>query len=129
MEASKRIVQVAYGAGTIIAAVLFARVYASLFGLVGARDPQLLGKDFTLTTLMAGATALGLLLFTWRHDRVRPLAHEVADELVKVTWPTWDETKNNARVTILVSVIVALILGVFDLVFGNLTNYILGGST
>ena len=129
MEASKRIVQVAYGAGAIICAVLFARVYASLFGLAAARDPQLLGKDFTLTTLLAGATALGLLLWTWRHERIRPMAHEVAEELVKVTWPTWDETKSNTRITIMVSVIVAIILGVFDLVFGTLTNYILGGST
>ena len=57
------------------------------------------------------------------------MAHEVAEELVKVTWPTWDETKSNTRITIMVSVIVAIILGVFDLVFGTLTNYILGGST
>lgn len=128
METSKRIVQFAYGAGTFVAAVLASRMYASLFGVFGARDPQILGKDFTLTTLLAGATAVALLLWTWRHERLRPLAHEVADELVKVTWPTWSETKTNARVTVAVSVVVAMILGIFDWVFGNLTNFILGGG-
>lgn len=128
MDTSKRIVQFAYGAGTFLAAVLFSRLYGSIFGLVGARDPQLLGKDFTLTTLLAGVSAVVLLLWTWRHARIRPLAHEVADELVKVTWPTWDETKTNGRITVAVSIVVALILGVFDWVFGGLTNYILGGT-
>lgn len=128
MDTSKRIVQFAYGAGTFLAALLFSRMYGSLFGLFGARDPQILGKDFTLTTLLAGATAVVLLLWTWRHARLRPLAHEVAEELTRVTWPTWNETKNNARVTVAVSVVVALILGVFDWVFGNLTNFILGGA-
>ena len=129
MESSKRIVQGAYAAGTLIIWLLTVRIYASLFAVAGVHDPQLLGKDFTLSTLLAAATAVGTLLWTWRHERVRPLAHEVAEELVKVTWPTWDETKTNARVTIIVSVVVAVILGVFDLVFGNLTNMILGGST
>lgn len=128
MDTSKRIVQFAYGAGTFLAAVLLSRLYGSIFGLVGVRDPQLLGKDFTLTTLLAGVSAVVLLLWTWRHERIRPLAHEVADELVKVTWPTWDETKTNGRITVAVSIVVALILGVFDWVFGGLTNYILGGT-
>ena len=128
MDTSKRIVQFAYGAGTFVTAVLLSHLLGSIFGLVGARDPQLLGKDFTLTTLLAGATAVALLLWTWRHERIRPLAHEVAEDLVKVTWPTWDETKTNGRVTVAVSIAVALILGVFDWVFGGLTNYILGGT-
>jgi len=45
-----------------------------------------------------------------------------------VTWPTWDETKSNGRITVAVSVVVALILGVFDWFFGGLTTYILGGA-
>jgi preprotein translocase subunit SecE len=128
MDTSKRIVQFAYGAGTFLVALFASRLYGSIFGLVGARDPQILGKDFTLTTLLAAATAIGALLWTWRHERIRPLAQEVADELTKVTWPTWEETKTNGRVTVAVSVVVALILGVFDWFFGGLTNYILGGA-
>lgn len=129
MEISKRIVQVVYGVGSLLVWVLTARLLASVFGIIGVRDPHILGKDFTATTLIAAVTALGVLLWTWRHGRLRPLAEEVADELTKVTWPTWDETKSNMRVTILVSVVVSLILGFFDLVFGNLTNLILGGTT
>jgi preprotein translocase subunit SecE len=34
----------------------------------------------------------------------------------------------NAWTTVVVSVLVAIILGVMDMVFGNLTNFILGGA-
>ena len=61
-------------------------------------------------------------------ERLKLYVIESYNELIhKVTWPTWDETKSNSKMTIVVTMIVAVILWVFDQVFGNLTNLILGG--
>jgi preprotein translocase subunit SecE len=129
MEASKRIVNIAFTAGTFLAWWIFAHVFEAVFGALGIRDAGLLGRRFTTTTLLGAAAAVALLFWAWRHPRVRPLAHEAADELTKVTWPSWKEVKTNTRITVVVAIVVAVILWVFDLVFGNLTNLILGGTT
>ncbi len=127
MDASKRIVNIFFAAATLLAWVIFARVFAAVFALANQRDAHILGKQFTTSTLLAAGTALALLFWAARHPKLRPLGHEVADELLKVTWPTWEETRNNAKVTVAVTVIVACILWVFDQVFGNLTSALLGG--
>lgn len=127
MDASKRIVNLFYAGSTLIAWAIFAKSFGLIFGLAGMRNAHLLGKDFTTTTLLGAVAALAALFWAWRSSQVRPYINEVADELVKVTWPTWEETKNNSKMTIVVTAIVALILWVFDQVFGNLTSLILGG--
>jgi len=127
MDASKRMVNLFYAGSTLIAWVIFAKSFGLIFGVLGMRNAHLLGKDFTTTTLLGAAAAIALLFWGWRSVQVRPVINEVADELVKVTWPTWEETKNNSRMTIIVTIIISIILWVFDQVFGNLTNLILGG--
>ncbi|MCA9526940.1 MAG: preprotein translocase subunit SecE [Myxococcales bacterium] len=127
MDASKRLVNLFFAASTLIAWFIFAKLLASVFVMVGMRDHHLLGKQFTSSTLIGALAAVAALMWTWRHVRFRPLVNEVADELVKVTWPSWEETRNQTRITIVVSIVVALILWVFDQVFGNLTALILGG--
>lgn len=127
MEASRRLLNLTYALGALLAYVLFSKLYATVFASVGLRDAQLLGKAFTTSTLLAAVTALTLLFWLWRHARFRPLVQESADELTHVTWPTWEETKSNTRVVIVVSIVAAIILWVFDQVFGALTNLLLGG--
>jgi preprotein translocase subunit SecE len=129
MDASKRIVNVTFAAGTFLAWWLFNHIFEGTFELLGIHDDHLLGKRFTVTTLLGLGAAVALLFWAWRHERVRPLSYEVADELTKVTWPSWKEVKTNTRITVVVTIVVAVILWVFDLVFGNLTNLILGGTT
>lgn len=129
MEASKRIVNATFVAGFFLARWLFSHVCEGVFGLLGIHDDHLLGKYFTTTTLVGLVMAVALLFWAWRHERIRPVSFEVADELTKVTWPSWKEIKTNTRITVVVTIVVAVVLWVFDLVFGNLTNLILGGST
>jgi preprotein translocase subunit SecE len=62
----------------------------------------------------------------YRHDRIYTLANEVASELKKVTWPTPKEVRAATIVVLVMSVIAAIILGVFDLVWSNLTELVYG---
>ena len=49
---------------------------------------------------------------------------EVRQELSKVTWPSWNETKLATIVVIVTTLIIALVLGVLDLVWGALSSLI-----
>lgn len=127
MDASKRLVNLFYAGSTLLGVLVFSKLTAAIFATAGMRDHHLLGKQFTTSTLVGAVVALVMLFWAWRHARIRPGLNEVADELVKVVWPDWEETRNHTKVTIVVTAVIALILWVFDQIFGNLTSMILGG--
>jgi preprotein translocase subunit SecE len=71
-----------------------------------------------------GAVVAGVVLY--RNDRVYHLANEVSAELKKVTWPTAKEVRTATLVVIVMAIISALILGLFDFVWSNLTELVYG---
>jgi preprotein translocase subunit SecE len=82
-------------------------------------------SELVLNLLGAGITIVtGVWLY--RNDRIHTLANEVAAELKKVTWPTAKEVRAATIVVIVMAIISALILGLFDLVWSNLTELIYG---
>lgn len=77
-------------------------------------------------SLLSGAVAMITGIALYRHDRVYTLANEVAGELKKVTWPTAKEVRTATIVVLVMSIISAIILGVFDFVWSNLTELVYG---
>jgi preprotein translocase subunit SecE len=63
----------------------------------------------------------------YRNDRFYTLANEVSGELKKVTWPTAKEVRSATIVVIVMAIISAIILGLFDLVWSQLTDMVYGG--
>ena len=72
-----------------------------------------------------GAAVAGIVLY--RNDRIYHLANEVSSELKKVTWPTAKEVRTATLTVIVMAIISALILGLFDLVWTNVTELVYGG--
>jgi preprotein translocase subunit SecE len=77
-------------------------------------------------TVIAGAFALTLAIWLYRSDRIYTLANEVSVELSKVTWPTPKEVRAAAIVVIIMAIIAATILGLFDFVWSSLTEVVYG---
>src|SRR5512142_3289652 len=70
------------------------------------------------------ATTVGVVMY--RSDKYYHLANEVASELKKVTWPTAKEVRSATFVVIIMAIVSALILGLFDFVWSNLTELVYG---
>jgi preprotein translocase SecE subunit len=112
----------------LVAIIIFSKTLSLLFGVFNVNDLQLVDRLLAVSDLFGAGVGLGLTFYLYRHSQFGPLVTEVTDETSKVTWPTWDETKSNTVVTVIVTVIIAAILWGFDQVFGRLTNYLLGGG-
>ncbi|MEM6958459.1 MAG: preprotein translocase subunit SecE [Myxococcota bacterium] len=98
---------------------LFVDVAAFVAEKMNTADP-----DPNYLTLGA-ATAAGLIaLVLYRNPGVNRFSRDVAYELEHVTWPTKDETWSNTVVVVIVSIIAAVILGVFDAVWSAVTDLI-----
>jgi len=91
-----------------------------LWGYVGTPP-----SEFKIS-LASGAIAVIAGIALYRNDRVFTLANEVAGELKKVTWPSAKEVRTATMVVVVMSIISALILGLFDLVWTNLTELVYG---
>ena len=63
-------------------------------------------------------------VIAYRSKRVHTFVVEVCVELSKVTWPTRKETWSQTIVVIIVSIIAAIILGLFDAAWSTITDLI-----
>ncbi|MCP4601434.1 MAG: preprotein translocase subunit SecE [Proteobacteria bacterium] len=77
-----------------------------------------------MAVVVGGAGAAGLTVYLWRHPKVNRLALEIVTELSKVTWPTRKELSASTVVVIILSIIAALILGLFDFFWAWATDLI-----
>jgi preprotein translocase subunit SecE len=82
-------------------------------------------SDFKIT-LFAALTTVIVGTVMYRNDRIYGLANEVASELKKVTWPTAKEVRSATLVVIVMAIVSAVILGLFDLAWSNLTELVYG---
>jgi preprotein translocase subunit SecE len=82
-------------------------------------------SEFTLSLFAAVVAGIaGIVMY--RSDKYYYLANEVASELKKVTWPTAKEIRTATMVVIVMAIISAVILGLFDFVWSNLTELVYG---
>ena len=108
--------------GYIVGVVAVAYVMGHVIELVWTQFAE---PEPLLVQLSAVAVGIGTAVVCYRHPKVRPLANEVAEELVnKVTWPTREETKAATIVVIITSLVAAAILGLMDFFWSWMTDLI-----
>jgi len=122
-----RYVNIAFVAAGLLAWVVMADVYVALFEwFAPTKNVDLLGSDFMTSDLMGLITGIIVTTVLWTHKGIRKWGTDVATELSHVTWPGFEETRQSTFVVIVVSIIVSLILGLFDYVWAWLTKFIYG---
>ncbi|MBW2192118.1 MAG: preprotein translocase subunit SecE [Deltaproteobacteria bacterium] len=72
----------------------------------------------------AGLVAFIVAVVTYRSKKIHTFVVEVCVELSKVTWPSRKETRSQTIVVLIVSVIAAVILGVYDAIWSHITDLI-----
>lgn len=124
MQGIKRYIIFSFIALTFLVWVTLSKLLGSAAYLADLPDPAVLGNQFTLTTLISLALAIGVGFYAYMRRDVQTFAHDVVEELMKVAWPDWKSTRSATVVVIVTTVIVASLLGVFDLVWAELTGII-----
>jgi preprotein translocase subunit SecE len=77
-------------------------------------------------SLFAAGFAIVTSIVAYRNDRFYHLTNEVASELKKVTWPTAKEVRGATTTVIVMAIVSAVILGLFDFAWSNLTELVYG---
>ena len=75
---------------------------------------------FSISLLVGGGTAF----YFWRQENTRQLAQETVGELSRVTWPTRPELGAATVVVIVTSIVMSIVLGLFDFLWSWVTTII-----
>lgn len=118
-----RYVNLSFVAIGLILYIILSGLFSALIELFGSSaNAQVLGSNFRIGHLLALVVAVAVAVQLRRSEKVHTWALEVGNELSKVTWPTWKETKKATWVVIITTLIIAAILGLLDWVFGNVSR-------
>ncbi|AGC44839.1 preprotein translocase subunit SecE [Myxococcus stipitatus] len=111
----KRLVVIFYLLAAIVLALFLERVFGMLWASFGWPDGVLIeGSDWKVSTLVGYVSAVGLALLGYFHPKTHTLSLEVASELMKVSWPTWPETRTSTMAVVVASLVAAVLLFCID---------------
>ncbi len=111
----KRLVVVAYLVLGVIVAMFLGQIFDSVLAQLGASNPRVIeGLDFKMGDILTGVGTIGLGFWAWTHPRSHTWSMEVANELMRVTWPSWEETRISTLAVVAASLIAGVLLFFID---------------
>ena len=121
---NQRIVNFSYFVATLLMFYVLGKLLYQFWGHFGWRDTYLIGEmgyPWVISAVVTGITLFVVL----RSEKVTPFLLEVVAELREVTWPTRQEVISHTRVVIVTVVVIAVILGAFDVLWAKLSKFLL----
>lgn len=112
----KRFVVISYLLLGLVLAFFFANIMTRLFVELGVTQKQLVaGIELSSPPYLVGfLLAVGAGVYCWTNPRIHALSLEVATELKRVTWPSWEETRVSTLAVVFASLVASVVLAAID---------------
>ncbi len=122
----KRLVVIFYLVAGLIFALFMEHVLGLIWAQFGLPDPEFIeGLQWRATTILGVLVAVATGVGCYLHPRIRQLSMEVATELMRVTWPSWAETRVSTIAVVIASLSAAVILfGIDTLAYKIMVNWL-----
>jgi preprotein translocase subunit SecE len=121
VEQPKRYVAIFYVLAAVALAKFFEKISALIFSYARFNDATVLVEGWTVSTVIGFVVAAALAVVVWRIPRTQTVSLEIALELKRVTWPSLRETRASTVAVVVASFIAAIVLGIFDFIWGRLS--------
>lgn len=107
----RRLVVISYLVFGVIIALFLSHVLQLILVRFNIGNAQLIeGVEIGVTDLAGVVLAVGLAAYAWTNATIKSLSLEVASELMRVTWPSWEETRVSTFAVVVASLVAAVIL-------------------
>lgn len=108
----QRLIVISYLVFGIVLALFFGHMFELALAALGVKNAQIVEglAELKLANLLGFGLAGALAAWAWTNPRVKALSNEVAEELMRVTWPSWDETRASTIAVVIASLVAAVIL-------------------
>ncbi|XXF75501.1 preprotein translocase subunit SecE [Myxococcaceae bacterium GXIMD 01537] len=117
----KRLVVIFFLIAGIILALFLDHVFGLLWARFGWADTELIeGLGWRVSSVVGFVVSAAILIGAYIHPTSHAVSIDVASELMKVTWPSWQETRTSTMAVVVASVVAAIILFGIDTLAYNL---------
>jgi len=107
----KRLVVISYLVFGFIIVLFLDHLLEMVLARVGVSNAVLIeGPDWRISTLASAVVTVGGFTYAWFNPKAKNLSIEVATELMRVTWPSWEETRISTFAVVIASIVAAVIL-------------------
>ncbi len=111
----KRLVVISYLVFGFIIILFLDHLIEQVLARMGVNNLVLIeGPDWRISTLVSAVVTIGGGFYAWFNPKARNLSTEVATELMRVTWPSWEETRLSTAAVVIASLVAAVILFSID---------------
>ena len=123
---NSRLVVIGYVVLGLATGLFLEHVLVAVFGGFAPTQPltRPLAGDWTVATLIGLGLAAIAALILWKKPKTHDTSLEIAAELRKVSWPNMAETRAATIAVIIASIVSAVLLGLFDVLWQFLTDKI-----
>ena len=121
-----RLIAIGYVVLALSAGLFLEHVLLLVFGAFGPTQPltRPLVGEWTWSTVLGLGICAAVAIYLWMNKRTHEVSVEIASELRKVSWPSVAETRAATIAVIVASIISAVLLGLFDVLWQFLTDKI-----
>ncbi len=123
----RRVLGFAWLALAMLTWLVLADFFQWSFATFDIPNQRYLGSFEASALLGVGATMVAAMV-TWKNKTIYEFCLETVSETRQVVWPSRNETRENTVIVVVVSVIMSIVLGAFDLVWAKLSNFILNAG-
>lgn len=82
-----------------------------LMAQLGVANAEIIsGTGIKLADVLGFVATVGLAGYAWTNPKLKTLALEVATELMRVTWPSWEDVRVSTIAVVVASLVAAIIL-------------------
>lgn len=107
----RRLVVVSYLVFGLILTLFLGKMTELLFGQLSINNGELLaGTGIKVANVIGFVLTVALAGFAWTNPRIKTLSLEVATELMRVTWPSFDDVRISTIAVVVASLVAAIIL-------------------
>jgi preprotein translocase subunit SecE len=121
-----RLVAIGYVVLALVAGLFLEHVLLLAFGAFGPTQPltRPLAGEWTWATILGLAIPAAAAIYLWVKPKTHDTSLAIAAELRRVSWPSFAETRAATIAVIVASIIAAVLLGLFDVLWQFVTDRI-----
>ena len=117
----RRLVVVSYLVFGLIMTMFFGRIVELLMARVRLGNAEIIsGTGMKLADVLGFVLTAGAAAWAWTNPKAKGLSMEVATELMRVTWPSWEDVRVSTVAVVVASLVAAIILFAMDTLSYNL---------
>ncbi|MDP1828720.1 MAG: preprotein translocase subunit SecE [Archangium sp.] len=117
----RRLVVVSYLVFGLILTLFLGRLIEMLMAQLSITNTEIItGTQIKVADLSGFVITAGLAAYAWMNPKVKSLSMEVATELMRVTWPSWEDVRVSTIAVVVASLVAAVLLFGMDTLSYNL---------